>query len=242
MYAFWDDEDFWNQVKIGYTDVDYTDNWSNWNHHSYDWGSDSWNKDWTNGWDWEMSDWWKGDSTDEEIKKWLKNKHQKNTGWEHFGEWDWDWDWSDWGGHHDKKDDLANEEYDGFIKGEGKCRLPDGTFGEGDSYWAGGPDDPNSKNRDIYSMKKCKKACKNDGNCMAFHWYLLDPSGYTNCWIWTSIEYVANGSEKAYCFVRELENDTDDDGRAVDTAPKSDKFEKENTEVVDLNQIHDDQN
>jgi len=181
-----------------------------------------------------MSDWWKGDSNDEDTKKWLKNKHQKNTGWDWFGDWDWDWGWSDWGNHGNKKD-LANEEYDGFVKGEGKCRKPDGNFEDGDSYWAGGPNDPNNNMADIYSMKKCMKACKNDANCYAFHWYLLDPSGWTNCWIWITPEYAANGSEKAYCFVRDLGADTDDDGRAIDSDAKLD--DKENTETVELNQI-----
>lgn len=38
--------------------------------------------------------------------------------------------------------DLATVQYQGYIKGNGKCRKYDGTF-EGDhSFWAGGPNDP----------------------------------------------------------------------------------------------------
>jgi len=31
---------------------------------------------------------------------------------------------------------------------------------------------------------------------------LLDPGHYNNCWIWTKPGYSPNGSNKAYCFVR----------------------------------------
>lgn len=49
-------------------------------------------------------------------------------------------------------------------------------------------------------MNKCKKKCNQNPDCKAFHWYLLDPKGTSNCWIWTSDQYVGDGSEKAYCF------------------------------------------
>lgn len=70
-------------------------------------------------------------------------------------------------------------------------------------------------------MKKCKKACNKDENCKAFHFYLLDPEGLTNCWIWTVDGYEANGSEKAYCFVKtaktiEESEDSDDEDEIVD--------------------------
>lgn len=32
--------------------------------------------------------------------------------------------------------------------------------------------------------------------------YLLDPGAYNNCWIWTEPFYVANGSDKAYCYTK----------------------------------------
>jgi len=31
---------------------------------------------------------------------------------------------------------------------------------------------------------------------------MLDPGHYNNCWIWTEKGYTANGSTKAYCFVK----------------------------------------
>lgn len=51
-------------------------------------------------------------------------------------------------------------------------------------------------------MNKCKRRCSTDPNCHSFHYYLLDPYGVTNCWIWTAEGYSNNGSNKAYCFVK----------------------------------------
>lgn len=42
----------------------------------------------------------------------------------------------------------------------------------------------------------------NDRRCTAFHFYMLDPGHYNNCWIWTEAGYTPNGSTKAYCFVK----------------------------------------
>lgn len=39
----------------------------------------------------------------------------------------------------------------------------------------------------------------------AFHFYLLDPGHYNNCWIWTKPGYSGNGSHKAYCYVKDKE-------------------------------------
>jgi len=62
-------------------------------------------------------------------------------------------------------------------------------------------------------MKQCKNVCKADPECRAFHFYLLDPKGYTNCWIWTKDGYSGNGSEKAFCFVKndEAKNNSESD-------------------------------
>jgi len=51
-------------------------------------------------------------------------------------------------------------------------------------------------------MNGCKKRCTEDSKCLSFHYYLLDPFGVTNCWIWTNEGYSSNGSKKAYCFVK----------------------------------------
>lgn len=111
--------------------------------------------------------------------------------------------------------------------------MADGNFNDGDSFWAGGPDDPidtNKQNAD--SMEKCKRRCNKDPQCYSFHYYLLDPWGVTNCWIWTEDSYQPNGSEKAYCFVKtgdtsaepeELDASEDDFGVAVDNTNAADR-------------------
>ena len=53
------------------------------------------------------------------------------------------------------------------------------------------------------NIKGCKKICANDIRCTAFHFYLLDPGAYNNCWIWTANDYIPNGSDRAYCYVKE---------------------------------------
>ena len=47
--------------------------------------------------------------------------------------------------------------------------------------------------------------CANDPNCTAFHFYLLDPGHYNNCWIWTASGYFPNGSHRAYCYVKDAD-------------------------------------
>jgi len=41
-----------------------------------------------------------------------------------------------------------------------------------------------------------------DPRCTAFHFYILDPGHYNNCWIWTNKGYTPSGSKNAYCFVK----------------------------------------
>lgn len=85
-------------------------------------------------------------------------------------------------------------------------------------------------------MKQCKNACNTNPDCKAFHYYLLDPRGYTNCWLWTQEGYAGNGSEKAFCFIK-----THDAQNAEGDDEKEDKEqtldEKEETTEVDLEQI-----
>lgn len=52
------------------------------------------------------------------------------------------------------------------------------------------------------NIKDCKKICANDVNCTAFHFYLLDPGAFNNCWIWIESGYTPNGSDKAYCYTK----------------------------------------
>jgi len=189
MLTFWDDDEFWDQVVIGYT-----------------------------GGDGALEEF---NLYDDAMKKWRKNKHQQGTAEKEKGK----------KKKSKREKDLAKVTYEGYEKGNGKCRKPDGTFQEGDSFWAGGPNDPMDTNRqNVNSMAKCKRRCTKDPKCLSFHYYLLDPWGVTNCWIWTKEGYQSNGSEKAYCFVKtgattndaeELE-DTDDTtfGVAVDNDRK----------------------
>ena len=65
--------------------------------------------------------------------------------------------------------------------------------------------------QNVKSMNKCKKRCSRDPQCYAFHYYLLDPWGITNCWIWKKDTYQANGTERAYCFVKTGDAVTDSD-------------------------------
>jgi hypothetical protein len=60
-------------------------------------------------------------------------------------------------------------------------------------------------------MNKCKRRCSKDPKCFSFHYYLLDPFGTTNCWIWTNDGYQSNGSTAAYCFVKTGDDIEDDD-------------------------------
>ena len=60
-------------------------------------------------------------------------------------------------------------------------------------------------------MNKCKRRCSKDPKCYAFHYYLLDPFGVTNCWIWTKSGYSNNGENTAYCFVKNGGAIDDDD-------------------------------
>lgn len=55
----------------------------------------------------------------------------------------------------------------------------------------------------VTNIRRCQKACEADPKCTAFHYYLLDPGAPTNCWLWTTDGYSGNGSEKAYCFVKD---------------------------------------
>lgn len=99
--------------------------------------------------------------------------------------------------------DNMNFIFDGYDKGNGKCRLPDGSFGSSDSYYPTGPNDPDIyRTKKVRDIKHCKEVCDKDSDCVAFHFYLLDPGAYNNCWIWTVDGYLANGSDKAYCHVK----------------------------------------
>lgn len=100
--------------------------------------------------------------------------------------------------------DKANREFKDFKKGKGKCRLADGTFGHNDSYFPTGPNDkrPKKYQRRVRDIRSCKKVCARDPNCRAFHYYLLDPGAFNNCWIWTEVGYGPNGSDKAYCYLK----------------------------------------
>jgi len=90
--------------------------------------------------------------------------------------------------------------------------MPGDTFVEKDSYWAGGPDDPyDAFKGNVKTMNNCKRSCNKNPKCTAFHYYLLDPLGQTNCWIWTKEGYEANGSTKAYCFVKKDNKDDSDE-------------------------------
>lgn len=79
--------------------------------------------------EWKCKDVFTGNADDIDWKKYLKNKHEQNEAVEYFG--------------YDYPTDHAesNIKFDGYTKGNGKCRLPDGSFGSGDSYYPSGPND-----------------------------------------------------------------------------------------------------
>lgn len=99
------------------------------------------------------------------------------------------------------EDDLEDEH---FTRGNGKCRDSNGQFDTNHSYFPTGPNDRRPKNvqKRVRDINACKNVCINDPRCTAFHFYMLDPGHYNNCWIWTEPGYTANGSSKAYCFVK----------------------------------------
>lgn len=68
------------------------------------------------------------------MKKIRKNQHQKNTAIAHKD-------------IKPKKYDQINADHDfiGYNKGNGKCRLPDGSFNHYDSYFPTGPNDMRPK-------------------------------------------------------------------------------------------------
>ena len=93
------------------------------------------------------------------------------------------------------------------MQGHGKCRLADDTFNHDDSYFPTGPNDkrPSHQRKRVRDIKACKRVCDKDASCTAFHFYLLDPGAYNNCWIWTVEGYTPNGSDKAYCYLKQEE-------------------------------------
>jgi len=93
----------------------------------------------------------------------------------------------------------------GFTRGEGKCRNYLGDFDTAHSYFPTGPNDPRPEaiKKRVRSIQGCRQVCIEDENCTAFHFYLLDPGHYNNCWIWTEPDYTPNGSHKAYCYVKD---------------------------------------
>jgi len=64
-------------------------------------------------------------------------------------------------------------------------------------------------------------------NCSAFHFYLLDPGAPNNCWAWTKDYYIADGSDKAYCFVKQDPNIVEDWNALEDEVLFSVEEEKE---------------
>jgi hypothetical protein len=73
-------------------------------------------------------------------------------------------------------------------------------------------------------MNKCKRRCSKDPKCYSFHYYLLDPFGITNCWIWTESGYSNNNQSNAYCFVKSGEKieDNDEPEEGVSKVDKND--------------------
>lgn len=142
---------------------------------------------------WECTDVWAGNAEDLNLKKFRKNQHEINQAIEKKG--------------RDPLPEKAtnNDIQDSnFVRGNGKCRNANGDFDTAHSYFPTGPNDkrPQHMQRRVRDIQACKEVCLNDRKCTAFHFYLLDPGHYNNCWIWTATGYVANGSTKAYCFVK----------------------------------------
>lgn len=83
--------------------------------------------------------------------------------------------------------------------------------------------------QNINSQDKCKRRCAKDPDCYSFHYYLLDPWGITNCWIWNKDVYGPNGSEKAFCFVKDgglIEDDVPEITEEKDLSVAFDKDRK----------------
>jgi len=98
------------------------------------------------------------------------------------------------------------KEIAGFKRGNGKCRNYLGDFNSEDSYFPTGPNDKrphDHRRKRVQDIKACMTVCAYDPECTAFHFYLLDPGAYNNCWIWTASGYSPDGSDKAYCYTKE---------------------------------------
>lgn len=106
-----------------------------------------------------------------------------------------------------KRAEVGDDEKEaiGFTREDGKCRDTMGDFETEHSYFPTGNNDPRPKDQQkrVRSIEGCRQVCIEDENCTAFHFYLLDPGHYNNCWIWTTSGYSGNGSHKAYCFIKD---------------------------------------
>lgn len=145
--------------------------------------------------DWKCEDVWIGNSEDINLKKFRKNQHQQKQAVDKKGL------------KKNKKTDhnkVIKMQFDNYTRGKGKCRLPNRKRNKDDSYYPSGPGDkrPIEQHRIVRNVEQCENVCSTDPKCTAFHFYLLDPGSFNNCWIWTAEDYRANGSDKAFCYIK----------------------------------------
>ena len=181
MMKFWDDDNFWDEVMNGYTNLN--------NNEYQDALNDAWNLingtqgyNLTLGDDWNYLDNYHGNFDEHDLKREVWNKHQRHQG-------------------KLKKHRMDHvQEFTNFKRTNGKCRRADLSYDMKHVYEGGGPKDIYQKH--VTNGVQCKRTCALDPKCTAFHFYLLDPGAKDNCWIWTHEGYSGNDREKAFCWVK----------------------------------------